>query len=451
MKLKIQTRIMLLYLLLSAVLLAVLLPVVYSSVSASLRHSVESTLKIEAAKLAAAIETEEGTLIVSPEADVDVARGVALAAYYAGEPIYSSSAAFPDSSWGLPAQAENITVEKTLSGQKWLLVQQEFSIEESTVIIAAACSMAAVQDSLRDLQLLLVALVPLFLGLSAVGAALLARRALRPIADITRTALQIGAGDLTQRIPKLNTQDEVGELAAAFNQMLDNVEESFRRERQFSSDASHELRTPLAVIAACAEDALAAPQSEATEENLLSIQKESARMSHIISQLLTLTRGYEGRTHVEKEVLCARDMVGAVLEELTGTAQRENITLYNEVPEGITLYADQSLMTALLVNLTGNAVKYGCRDGHVWVSALQKGETLELRVRDDGIGIGADDLPHVFERFYRADKARDRSGSGLGLAIAKWIVELHGGKIWAESTQARGSCFVVEMRRNGEQ
>ncbi|MDD2992157.1 MAG: HAMP domain-containing sensor histidine kinase [Pygmaiobacter sp.] len=447
MKLKIRTRIMLLYLLLSAVLLAVLLPVVYASVSVSLKRSMESELQIEASKLITSAEVEDGTLAISSVADVDIDRGVEIGIFCDGQMVYANTAStLAQAEWMLTASGDHSGSEIDRGGQSWMVVRQEFALENQTAIVVAACSMASVQDSMQDLLLLLLGLAPLFLGISAAGAVFLAHRALRPITDITKTALQIGAGDLTQRIPQLETRDEVGELTLAFNQMLDNVEASFQRERQFSSDASHELRTPVAVITACAEDALTENQTPRTTENLHSIQKESERMGRIISQLLTLTRGYEGRYRIEKDFFSMMEMVDSVMDELADEAQTAEIELCNHVPEDFLLVADQSLMTALFMNLIGNAIKYGCVGGHVWVSAKQENAMVEIRVQDDGVGIDEKDLPHVFERFYRADKARDRSGSGLGLAIVKWIVDIHDGRIWAENTMGQGSCFVVTMK-----
>ena len=274
---------------------------------------------------------------------------------------------------------------------------------------------------------------------------LLAKRAIRPIADITRTAEAISAGDLSKRIAEPSARDEVQELAITFNTMLDRLQESFQRERQFTSDASHELRTPVAVISACAEELAGEPLSGDGRETLEAVQKESQRMNKIISQLLVLTRGYEGRYRLEKERLPLREAVGSVLEELAEPATAQGISLFNQVPAEIEVWADQSLLTQLLINLVGNAVRYGTKGGWVIIRASQEREDCVLTVSDNGIGMSPEELEHIFERFYRADKARDRSGSGLGLSIAQWIVHLHGGEITAQSQPGKGSQFTVEL------
>ena len=168
-------------------------------------------------------------------------------------------------------------------------------------------------------------------------------------------------------------------------------------------------------------------------------------MHSIIAQLLALTRGYEGKYLLERENIFLRDMVSDVLAELTEEAAANEIGLVEQVPADIMLSADQSLMTQLLLNLVENGIKYGKAGGTVAVRALeQDGHTL-LTIQDDGIGIGEKDLPRIFDRFYRADQARDRSGSGLGLSIVKWIVELHGWTIQVESERGKGTRFTIQI------
>ena len=259
-----------------------------------------------------------------------------------------------------------------------------------------------------------------------------------------RAAEQISAGDLSRRIAGIATRDEVQELADTFNTMLVRLQDSFKRERQFASDASHELRTPIAVISACAEELHSAASNGENAETLAVSQKESARMSKIISQLLLLTRGYEGRYHLKKEELDLCETVGSVLDELTENAAASHIRLYNLVPAGSVLFADQSFMTQLLIDLAGNSIKYGVPGGKIAVGAVCGPDGCALTVYD-GIGIQPEELPHIFERFYRADKARDRSGSGLGLSIVQWIVELHGGQIDVRSEHGKGSEVAVTL------
>lgn len=234
--------------------------------------------------------------------------------------------------------------------------------------------------------------------------------------------------------------------AILFNEliMLDRLEDSFQRERQFTSDASHELRTPLAVISACAEDALGRKATDCCE-SLMTIREEAERMTKIISQLLMLSRGYEGRLHLDPEQIALRDMLDSVCDELKDSASEKQIRMHNGVTGGAFITADQSLITQLMINLIGNAIKYGRRGGNVWLDAAVRDDGTHITVADDGIGVSDEDLPRIFERFYRADSARDRSGFGLGLSIAKWIVEMHRGAINVQSSLGHGTTFEVVL------
>lgn len=164
-----------------------------------------------------------------------------------------------------------------------------------------------------------------------------------------------------------------------------------------------------------------------------------------------LTRGYEGRCHIEKEDLDLQEAVDSVMDELAETAAASRIRLTDLTPAGCLVYADQSLLTQLLINLIGNSIKYGVPGGRVVVQADAGAQGYTFSVSDDGIGIRAEELPHVFERFYRADKARDRTGSGLGLSIVQWIVQLHGGSVSIRSEYGAGTQVTVffPARRTG--
>lgn len=292
---------------------------------------------------------------------------------------------------------------------------------------------------------LLAFLIPGYLLLAAVSSYILAKRTLQPVHQITMAARSIKDGDLSGRINGVFSHDEVGELADTFNQMIGELEFAFKRERQFTSDASHELRTPMTVINACVEDAMCTDDESIIRENLRIIQTENQRMRKMLSQLLMLSRGYEGRFHFEPEQIYLREMADSVAETMLAEIEDKNIHIHNEIEQTLSLYADQSLFTQLLVNLMENAVKYGHENGIVRLTAeTDKKETI-LRVTDDGIGIGREDLSHIFERFYRADKARDRNGSGLGLSIVKWIVELHNGRISVNSTLGEGTTFSIAI------
>lgn len=440
---QIRTRLMLIYFSFSVVLMAILLPTVYSTVKYSLYQSLASELQIQLTQVmtGARIENASQTTLGTEE----IGRGVEVAIFYGdGDLMYSST----EANW--IAYAFDVCNRDLLQvgDNTWMVVRQQYEFAEGDEQIVVACGkLDLIQSSINNLRLLLVALTPLYLFLSAFFAWLIAGRALRPVARITETACSIRNGDLSRRISDIKTRDEVGELAEAFNSMISQVEDSFQRERQFSSDASHELRTPIAVILACAEDSLQEKQSLETEQNLRSIQRESTRMNQIISQLLTLTRGYEGHYGLELETFSLQEMMDSLLEELSDLAEQNQIQLHSTVGAEVELEADQWLMTQLFVNLINNAIKYGRPGGSVTVTAEGSDRETVIRIADDGIGISSQDLPHIFERFYRTDRARNRSGSGLGLSIVQWIIQIHHGSIAAESELGSGTTFVITLPR----
>ena len=439
-KLKIRTKMMLWYSLFSIVILTILLPVVYSTVSNSLYKSLGSELRVAVSQMISSLEVVDGKLAL--KAELEIEGGVSVCMTDAGKNILFTTR---NGGWMPEARIADDQATVSHDGTQWLIIRQDYGTDGAELTLFAGSSTSTVAESLGNLRLLLLTLVPLYLCISALGAYFIAGHTLKPIAAITETACSIGGGDLSRRIDGIESKDEVGELSLAFNAMLDKVEDSFRRERQFSSAASHELRTPVAVISACVEDTLSEEQNQENLENLTTIQRESTRMNHIISQLLMLTRGYEGRYPINRELIFLDDMVDSVMEELCDLAANSNIVLKNDIASDMQIYAHQSLMTQLFVNILGNGIKYGKDGSTVNVTAVNSGGGTVIIISDDGIGISTEDLPHIFERFYRADKARDRTGSGLGLSIVKWIVDIHNGDISASSIEGEGTTFRISL------
>ena len=334
-----------------------------------------------------------------------------------------------------------------LSGSEWLMLDSKpIAIDSDTIRIRVVTSYGQMYETLKLFEAVFLLGVPVMTFLAALIGFLLARRSLQPIHRIISCADIITRGDLTQRIPEEPVHDELGELTRTLNRMLASLEDSFSRERRFTSDASHELRTPIAVIRAYAESLLTDTSlSAAHQENVEVILSECRKIQRVIEQMLTLTRAQEHRYPIEMEQICLNNVLDGVLQALRPIADAKSITLHFAADDRIELTADQSLMTQLLLNLTENAVKYGKNGGDVWVNAVHSGSNTRLTVADNGIGISAENLPHIFERFFRADASRDRTGTGLGLSIAEWIVTVHGGTIHVESKLKEGTTFVVTL------
>jgi heavy metal sensor kinase len=308
-----------------------------------------------------------------------------------------------------------------------------------------------IDETLEALLIILIFAMPITLILAGVGGLLIAGRALAPIDSVTRLARRISAEDLSGRLDLSLPNDELGRLARTFDEMIARLDAAFRRQRQFTGDASHELRTPLTALKGQVEVALARPRSPEEYQAVLRVVNEEVdRLILLVGSLLTLARADAGEIGLARELISLGDAVEGAVEQLEPMATQRGISLDVDPGPETTVEADESLLLQLLLNLIDNAIKYTPTGGAVRVGWGVEHGAAVVTVRDSGIGIDASDLPHIFERFYRVDKARSRSegGTGLGLAISRWIVEAHGGTIDATSRAGEGSTFTVRLPRS---
>jgi len=285
------------------------------------------------------------------------------------------------------------------------------------------------------------------LALSLVGGWFLARRALAPIVRISRTAEAMSHGDLSARIAIDRTETELGQVALALNHAFDRLHESLDRQRRFTADASHELRTPLATLSVEVEWALARVRTAAEyRQTLDTCQRAATRMSAVIEGLLTLARADAGSVALRRVPVCLDQVAHEAVALLQPLAGRRNVNLA-VTGDGVSVTGDPDLLREVVTNLVSNAIHYNHDAGRVEVAVWREQLFACLQVADTGIGIASEDLPRVFERFYRADKARARvaGGAGLGLAVTRWIVERHGGQITCTSEVGRGTRFLVRL------
>jgi heavy metal sensor kinase len=297
-------------------------------------------------------------------------------------------------------------------------------------------------------RLLLILLLSIPAALLAVGGLgyTLARKALAPVEKLHRLTEQVTADRLDRRLPVSNPGDELGRLTQTINAMIARLEKSFEEMRRFTADASHELRTPLAAIRTEAEVALAKPLTAAEYQGLLgSILEECQRLTRLTEQLLTLAREESHGYAPARNDLDLAPLLRTVVEHLRPLAEHKGQTLRLDAGRALPLSGDENRLRQVFFNLLDNALKYTPEGGSVEVSARQDGGRVRVVVRDSGIGIPADLLPRVFDRFYRVDKARGREGTGLGLSIARSIILAHGGTINLVSTPGRGTTVTVAL------
>jgi two-component system, OmpR family, sensor kinase len=280
----------------------------------------------------------------------------------------------------------------------------------------------------------------------------LAGSSMRPVEGIMDEVDAISDGrSLHRRLAVPLSGDEMARLAVTVNGMLARLEQSFASLRRFTADASHELKTPLMVLRAGVERALVHPGIpseilQSLDETLAQINQ----MTEMVENLLTLARADEGRAPLAVEQCDLRELVADVAETAGILGEEAGVTAVHTMPETpVRLAVDRHRIREMLLNIVTNAIKYTPRGGSLALALEEHEDAVTFTVRDTGIGIAAGDLPHIFERFWRADPARsrtgDRPGVGLGLAIAKWIVEAHGGSIMVQSRPARGTMFIIRL------
>jgi heavy metal sensor kinase len=321
-------------------------------------------------------------------------------------------------------------------------------------MVVVAKSLHEEEESLAQVRTAFLIAIPLSLLLASLGGYLLARSSLAPVVAMGEQAARISATNLHERLPVKSDRDELGRLAVTFNELLGRLNLSFEQQRRFMADASHELRTPLAIVRGEAEVSLSLPQREGGEyrESLTAVHDEGMRMSRIVEDLFTLARADAGQYPFKPVDFYLDDLIIDCVRSARSLAEQRAVRLQVEgTGSELLLRGDEALFSRMLMNLLDNAIKHTLPGGHVVVSRTRVDDSHVIRVEDTGTGIPVEAQPHIFERFYRADKARTRnlesdgSGAGLGLSIAQWIAQLHGGRITLERSDQTGTIFAINL------
>ncbi len=316
-------------------------------------------------------------------------------------------------------------------------------------LIQSAFEMDDFYGALEHFELLLFISIPLLLIGAAAGGYWISSLALAPVDQITQTARNISAQNLSSRLVVPNTGDELQRLSQTLNGMLERLEAAFKKITQFTADASHELRTPVAVMRTRAELSLRkARSSEEYREVIAEVLGELEKTSALIEQLMFLARADSGAETLHFSPTNVAEVLREACHQGSALAEAKQIAFEQHINgDSVWIQGDASSLRRLFLILIDNAVKYTAPSGQIDVSLHRQNGFAVAEVRDTGIGISEADLPNVFERFYRADKARSREsgGVGLGLSIGRWITEVHYGAIEVQSTPGRGSVFQVRL------
>lgn len=297
-------------------------------------------------------------------------------------------------------------------------------------------------------SLLIIMFITSLLGLVAafITGNTITKRTLKPIISITETARVISGSDISKRLEVSGPEDELTDLANTFNSMLDRLEKAFLRQRHFVSDASHELRTPISVIQGYANllERWGKEELEVRDEAIAAIENEAKNMKVLIESLLFLARGDNNKLKIIKKEFYINELVFEVLQETAMITDK--IKIHSGRIDSILIKADKELLKQMLRIFIDNSIKYTPKGGELKLDLISNHSTIDLIIEDTGVGIAEEDLPHIFERFYRVDKSRsDKKGTGLGLSIAKWIIDYHNAKVDVKSSPGQGTKVVITL------
>jgi two-component system, OmpR family, sensor kinase len=484
--LSIRVQLMLWFILAVAVLILLFGTVFYVNLRTSLETSFDNSLAQRTQQIAAGINEEKGTItihdvtgalpgLIDPDATTsiggtptpatlntkktlaDVNLGTLVRILNARGKIIYVSPAF------LALHIPSTSVTRPLHGSIWqgtvsaqngqTVSLYSFPLLDNGIVycvVQVGESLSPLSNTMRSVVIELLLIAPFVLLLGAIGSYWLSARAFAPIKRLTRTARRIEVGDLHERVPVPHSKDEVHSLALTFNEMIERLDKAFTRQRRFVADASHELRTPVAAIRSMTDVALAQNKPVDSEEYLTilrDVNVQAEQLSHLISDLLELARTDENHLLLEREPVRLDLLTADVAATIETLAAEHGITVEVVTHGPVTVLGDEVRLIQVLMNLIDNAIAYTNAGDKVVLEVGIQNQKACLSIRDTGIGIAAEHLEHIFERFYRVDPARSRAvgGTGLGLAIVEWIIHAHDGNISVESQVGKGTTFTVTL------
>lgn len=316
-------------------------------------------------------------------------------------------------------------------------------------LLRVGASLAPMEATLQELKKILLFMIPAAVFVAALGGWFMARIALRPVQELRAAAHRISISKLDRRLPLRGTGDEIDKLAATFNVVFERLQASVEQMREFSVSISHELRTPLTALQGEAEITLMRASTVEDYRRVLTSQlEELGKLSRLVNQLLTLARAESGQLKLDPQRVDLSKMVHSLVEQMEPIAAYSNIRLaLTSAEPGIWISADPQWLERVVLNLLDNGIKFTRAEGSVEVAVTRRDGEAQLEVRDTGVGISPEALPHIFDRFYREDASRSKrvAGVGLGLSLVRSIVKAHRGKVEVQSELNVGSTFTVVL------
>jgi heavy metal sensor kinase len=415
-------------------------------------RQIAATLVVPLARAAPATLAAQVRALYSPELSdrfirITAADGAVL--YRSGEP--SDHSFVPTD---VPPAPRAITRElrrrQDLPDGRSLLIAAVQAGADPAYLVEVGVSSASIAALLRQILWLTAIGLPIVLVLAVSGGYLLVKRALAPVESMAGKAELITHHNLAERLPVARTGDELERLASSLNRMISRLDDAFQQSKRFAADASHELRTPLTVLRTELENLARNPQPGPDPyERLGSLLQPVERLSKTVERLFALSRLDAGEAQTEWIPIDLGELVATTVDQMLLLAADKGIKVTCEAQERVVVTGDRSRLKQIVVNLLDNAIKYTPAGGAVHLRVTRNNAQAVLSVEDSGIGIPAEALPHVFERFYRVDTTRsaETGGAGLGLAIVKTICDAHGAAVRVVSALGRGSSFQVNFPR----
>ncbi len=431
---------------------------VYVTVSASLINEIDNNLQSAAARVIRNIYVgDQGELNVKSSPDIEFATDTFIQIWDRSNSLRSASANVSNLTQPLNSaslqSSQPVFDDLTFNSENGDIHLRVLTVplvlgDRPIGAIQVGTSLAVVDAAQHTLLIVLAIGVIFSAGIAGLASWISTQQALAPLQDVTETALQITrADDLSRRIPYRGPpQDEIGQLIHAFNQTLGRLENLFNTQRRFIADVGHELRTPLTVIKGNVD--LMRMMREMDTESMDSIESEVDRMTRLVGDLMLLAQAESGELPIHRQVIELDTLILEVMQQMRVIAKEKVKLILGEMDQ-IQICGDKDKLKQVLVNLIQNAIKYTPKGGNVIIGLSKNLNQAQIRVQDTGPGIPAEDLPHIFERFYRGEKSRTRSkdgkGFGLGLSIAYWIVKNHEGSIEVDSKSGEGTTFKVSL------
>jgi heavy metal sensor kinase len=322
------------------------------------------------------------------------------------------------------------------------------AVASRNYVVEVGVSTARTEETLQQVLLLLAVGLPIGVLIAVSGGFVLVRRALKPVNQIAHKAEEISQHNLSERLPVMNSGDELERLSISLNNMIARLEDAIQTSKRFVADASHELRTPLTVLRGELESLAQDAQLKAhTRESVGSLLEEVDRLAEVVESLLALSRLDAGEANAERVRFDLAELVTTTAEQMSLLAEDKSIRVECDAAPDVCVEGDRSRMKQVVVNLLDNAIKYTPNGGNVLLRIAKDGDHAILEVVDNGIGIPSEALPHMFKRFFRVDdsRSRDQGGAGLGLSIVKSICAAHGAEVEVTSRPGAGSCFRVRQ------